>query len=234
MKKQLSVILFLLVIFPVQSQILMSLIFGDDLNSEKMAFGIHLDQAWNQYSGLEEGKPLRTFNMGLFFTRKFDDHWKGNLMMLAKYKKGISELSAYGLGDDNLDASFSEAQVSREINYLSIPVTIQYMADFGGFLEAGPQLSFRTRARDIFTVSDGKDQLVYINRIDEEVTRWDFGFVVGTGIYLGPEKLTAVGFRYHGGFTDILKNESGNQVNMQWSIFVQIPIGRGKMKPESQ
>ena len=227
-------LLFLTWILPMQGQVLMSLIFGDDLNSDKMAFGIHMDQAWNDFTHIEEGKPLRSFNMGLFFTRKFGEHWKGNLAMLAKYKRGTSELSPYLLDDPNLDALLNNTEVAREINYLSIPFTMQYVLNFGGFLELGPQVSFRTRARDIFKVLGKENSLIYINRIDDQVARWDFGWLAGIGYYLGKEKLIAVGFRYHGGFTDVLKDENGNQTHMQWSIFTQIPIGRGKMKADGE
>ncbi|WP_224489228.1 outer membrane beta-barrel protein [Robertkochia flava] len=234
MKTVITTVLLLLLFSPLHGQVLMSLIFGDDLNSDKMAFGIHLDQSWNDYSHIDEGKPLRSFNLGLFFTRKFGGHWRGNLAMLAKYKRGTSELAPYSLNDAALDISFAEAQVAREINYLSIPITMQYVLNFGGFMELGPQVSFRTRARDIFKTNYEENTLVYINRIDDEVARWDFGWLAGIGYYLGKEKLTAIGFRYHGGFSDVLKNETGNQTNMQWAIFAQIPIGRGKMKRDSE
>lgn len=233
--KPIKVILFALICtLPVKSngQVLLGLIFGDDLNTESLAFGVHLDQSWNNYSQLDDGDPLRSFNFGLFFSKKLGEHWKGNASFLPVYRRGVSELPPYSLNNQELDISFAEGRVARQVNYLSLPVTIQYVMNFGGFLEVGPQISYRTRARDLFLTTFEGNTLIYENRIDDEVARWDFGWIGGIGIYLGKEKLTALGVRYHGGFTDALKNQPGNQVNQQWAIFANIPIGRGKMKIE--
>lgn len=213
-----------------QAQVLMSLIFGDKLNTENNYFGLHLDQSFNSMSNPESHKSFRTFNMGLFFSHKLDEHWMINFDMLAKYRRGVKGLDTYSLGDEALDEVSSEAEVSRSINYLSVPITMRYYASRSIFLEAGPQLSMRLGARDVFEISNDKDQGTYKNDIRDQVNKWDTGVVLGAGMMIGKDKVNALGLRYHGGFSDVMPDFSEKQKHNTWAIYANLPIGRGKMK----
>jgi len=44
----------------------------------------------------------------------------------------------------------------------------------------------------------------------------------------------AVGVRYYGGFSDVVKNEPAKQLNQQWEIYTNIPIGVKKAEARRQ
>ena len=213
------------------SQLIMSLIFGDKLNSDKLFFGIHMDESWNNMTSVEGDKALNSFNLGLFFNYKFNDRWRGNLEMLAKYKRGENKIPFYSIDNGGeTDNLFNESKVRREISYLSIPMCIQYVTDYGLYFEFGPQVSYKIKAKDIFVTDTDEGELQFTKKIKKEVTNFDVGCLTGVGYYIGKSKVICLGVRYQMGFIDVMKNIEGNQLNRQWAIYSNIPIGRGKIK----
>ena len=97
------------------------------------------------------------------------------------------------------------------------------------FVEAGPQIDLITNAKDIFKAEVNDNDLSYENKTKDQYTRFDVGYVLGVAyrIQPGPRGMT-LGVRYNGGFTDIMKNETGNQLNSAWLFSVYIPVGSGK------
>ncbi len=213
----------------VQAQVLLSLIFGDKLNTEENAFGIHLDYSFNNISNLPESNYQGSFNLGLFFSHKFDDHWEMNLDLLAKYVRGAKGIPAYPLLDPSLDSQFSGTRINRRINYLSAPITIRYRNKNGVFLEAGPQFALRTKkAFDYFETDLPDGDLSLKVDIKDQVSQFDISYVFGLGMYIGKDKINALGIRYYGGLINVMKNlESGNKYS-QFAIYTNLPIGRAK------
>ena len=67
MKKYLLFLFLLLAGSQAHSQVLISLIFGDKLNSDWLEFG--LEGGWNfsKFTGLETGSYLNDWNLGFYF-----------------------------------------------------------------------------------------------------------------------------------------------------------------------
>lgn len=214
------------------AQILLGLIFGDDLNSEKLIFGIHLNYSWNDISNLPESGSLNAFNLGLNFNYKISDKFRAQTEMLAKYTRGAGDIPVYSLEDEHLDALYADGKVSREIKYLSIPMAIQYLTAIGVYAEAGPHVSMRIKANDVFEADTPEGSLELKKNIKDLVNLWDLGWIVGVGYYIAPLKTTSVGVRYYGGFSDVMEGP-GKQKHQQWAIYANIPLGRkGKDKTE--
>ncbi|MBN3581484.1 PorT family protein [Algoriphagus aestuarii] len=210
------------------AQVIMSLIFGDKLNNESNLFGIHVDVSSNHISDFEPSKSLSTFNLGLFFTHRWENSWELNVDMLAKYRRGAKGLSPYVLEDPTLTAQFAEADLERRINYLSVPVTFRYHVKNGFFGEFGPQISYRLKARDIFETTTPDGNLELEVDVRDQVQKFDFSLVFGLGTYLGKDQVNAFGIRYHAGLTDVMNQYEGNQKFGQWAVYANLPIGRGK------
>ncbi|PZX48539.1 outer membrane beta-barrel protein [Algoriphagus chordae] len=213
-----------------KSQVLLSLIFGDKLNNEDNLFGIHMDYSWNQLSGVEADKNMRTFNFGLFYTHKWDNNLHLNIEMLAKYQRGAAGIPAYDLDDPRLNSIYADTDVTRKISYLSLPVTMRYAYKGAYFVELGPQASFRTKARDIFETELTQGDASLDVDIRDQVQRIEMGYVTGIGMYIDKERFNALGLRFQGGFSDVMKDIDGKQKNSQIAIYANLPIGRGKMK----
>lgn len=215
-----------------QAQVIMSLIFGDKLNNEQNLFGIHLDHSWNNMSLTQAQDPMNSFNLGLFFTHKFDENWHLNIDLMAKYQRGAAGIPVYDLEDPSLNAFYADAEVLRKINYFSIPASMRYAFKGAYFVELGPQISIRTKAKDIFEASPPQGDLTLEVDIREGVKRMDFGFVSGIGMYIDKDRVNALGLRYQGGFSDVMVDQAGKQNHSQIAIYVNLPIGRGKMNAE--
>ncbi|UZD21789.1 porin family protein [Algoriphagus halophytocola] len=208
----------------------MSLLFGDDLNNENNMFGLHMNYSWNNMTNLTESEAMANFNLGLFFTHKFENNWQLNVDMLAKYRRGASGIPAYDLGDENLNDYYGDIDFTRSIKYLSLPITMRYELPKRVFLELGPQVSFRLKAIDEFEAELPQGDITLDVDIRDEVQRFDFGYVAGIGWFFDKESLNAIGFRYNGGFTDVMKNDANKQAHQQWGFFCNLPIGRGKIE----
>jgi len=65
MRKYFIVLGLLLLGLNVQSQVLISLLFGDKLNSDGLEFGLEGGLNFSKISGLEANKSLRALNLGL-------------------------------------------------------------------------------------------------------------------------------------------------------------------------
>lgn len=211
-----------------QAQVIMSLIFGDKLNNENNLFGLHMDVSSNQFSNFEPSKSLSTFNLGLFFTHKWENSWEINVDMLAKYRRGVKGLTPYPLQDASLTTQFADADVERRINYLSVPISFRYKVKNGIFGEFGPQVSYRLKANDIFETSPADGDLELRVDVRDQIQKMDFGLIFGVGTYLGKDQVNAFGIRYHAGLTDIMQEVDGSQKYGQWALYANLPIGRGK------
>lgn len=96
------------------------------------------------------------------------------------------------------------------LDYISVPVMIQYNVLPQLYLEAGPQFSFLLDSRvtsDNAAVEEAGNELVK----KDNLKGFDFGAGIGAGYYFTPNiGLTA---RYIAGLTDIAKNRSGDDSN---------------------
>src|SRR6478736_401464 len=65
--------LFMLAAHVTHGQVLISLVFGDKLNSNKVEFGLDGGVSVSQLSGLPASKPRTAFNLGFYFDIKLRD-----------------------------------------------------------------------------------------------------------------------------------------------------------------
>jgi hypothetical protein len=228
MKKFFIFSIYILSSYLVQGQVLLSILFGDKLNTDKLIFGIHVDYSFNHISGIEPQKDLGKVNLSLFFDYKFSLHWRALAEALAKYTRGGNGIDPYSLSDPQLDQEFASGEVERRIGYVGLLTALEYNIKQSWYVETGPQFALRTKAKDIFTnkTEDGEIQLT--KNIKDEISLWEFSYVFGAGYKLGKGTGTKLGFRYNWGISDVQKNISGHQQNRGLYIISNIPIGRHK------
>lgn len=87
----------LLVANKAESQVLISLLFGDDLNTGKIEFG--LDGGWtlSDQNGLVDSKMLSTYNLGFYFDFKLENSWILHTGVLVKSTMGAKDMPVYSL-----------------------------------------------------------------------------------------------------------------------------------------
>jgi hypothetical protein len=229
MKKLFILIIAMVINYNASGQVLISLLLGDVLNSEKIEFGLDGGLNYASIANLEPSKALALFNLGFYFDIKL----KGNLMLhtgvLVKSNQGANKLNPYSLGNDSLDALFSTGYVTRKVNNFSVPILLKYRFAGRFHIEAGPMLALRTKGYDEFknTIYE-KDDASFKLDIKDNYKRIDAGVMVGAGIKLFKKipKSSQVGVRYYYGLVDPLIDNTGESQNYSsLYLYFSIPIG---------
>lgn len=230
MKKYTWVVILLFSIQSVNSQVLISLIFGDKLNSPKVEFGLEGGANFSTISNLEGAKNRTDFNLGFYFDFKLKNPaWIINTGVIVKSTMGANGLAVYSLDDAALDNAFAGGHVDRKINYFNVPIMIKYKFDNNIYVKAGTQLGLLSKAYDEFKSNYEGEDLVYKNKIRDQIHVIDAGLAIGAGYRLMGGNGMNIGVNYYHGLVTVMKGDSNpNQYNRSFYLTVGIPIGKGK------
>jgi hypothetical protein len=230
-----TVITFLL-IFTFQqasSQVLLSLLFGDKLNSENVEFGLDGGVNFSTMSNFESSKKLTNFNLGFYFDIFLKEQWYLSTGVLVKSNVGIDKLTENDVAFLDPTTVYSDSgSYSQKISYFHVPITIKYRFKNHIFINAGPQVALRTKAKLIFDADKGT-KTVEINTDNRDLfARLEVGIMTGVGYKLKQGKGMNVGAKYFFGLTNVIKHDSFKSKNSSFYLAVGIPIGRGKVNAE--
>lgn len=213
-----------------QSQVLISLLLGNKLNSDKIKFGLEGGVNFANVTNLETATTSTNFNIGFYFDFKLKDspNWFLHTGVIVKSTMG-AKLAPYSLNDENLDALFADGEVKRKLNYWNIPFLVRYKFNNNVFIEAGPMVGILYKGVDEFTNEVNEDDLSYSNNIRKEHTRFDIGLEGGIG-YQTEKFMNGMNFgaRYYHGLLNSSTTANANQQNTSYYIFVGLPIGAGE------
>ena len=107
MKKILFILLFLIGGYTAQSQVLISLLLGDKLNSDGLEFGLEGGINWTNISGMETKNFARKWNLGFYFDIRMKNQWFLYTGVLVKASMGVDKLT-----DDDL--SFLQVTIYQD------------------------------------------------------------------------------------------------------------------------
>lgn len=238
MKKTLSIILMLFAGYSAAySQVLISLLFGDKLNSPNIEFGLDGGVNFGSIANLENSKMLPMFNLGFYFDIKLKNQLMLHTGVIVKSTQGADQLDIYSLDNPTLDTAFSNGYVTRKVNQFSVPILLKYR--FGNYfhVEAGPMLALRSKGYDTFKnkVKD-EDDLSYKVDIADNYKRIDAGIMVGAGFKISKTpKTTQFGVRYYYSFVDPVKDNPGKaQYFSSLYLYCSIPIGVNKAEAKAE
>lgn len=213
----------------VRSQVLISLIFGDKLNSPNIEFGLEGGGNFSTISNLEGAKRDLSFNLGFYFDFMLKNpSWMINTGVIVKSPMGADGLAVYSLNNEDLDNVFEGGTVDREIRYFNVPILIKYKFQNNIFVKGGPQLGLLSKAFDEFKNEvDGADVL-YKNNIRDQIHVIDAGLALGVGYRLEGGNGMNFGLQYYHGLVPLMKGDSSpNQFNRALYFTAGIPIGKG-------
>lgn len=211
-----------------KAQVVLALLFGDKLNTDKMEFGLVVSPAITDISN-ETGKAKSSFNLALYFNLRPDRKLFLHVELVGKGSYGAKNIFPQSTGNDTLDHLFSGGGIERKIQTFGMPVTARYRLRKLFYAEAGVQTNMRLKVHDIYHATvDGSD-LDYTVKTTDEFTLLDFGLTGGLFYkFSEARKSMGIGVRYYSGITDIYKTKEGTQVNTAWFFNLTIPIGTGK------
>lgn len=227
MKKLIVLVVLISAGYQAQSQVLISLIFGDKLNSPGMEFGLEGGVNFSTMGGLEADKYLSTFNLGFYFDIRINDPWYLYTGVLVKSQLGTDELTANDLDFLQTDIYTEKGDYSQRLNYFIVPALAKYKLQNHIYFEAGPQFGLAHKAWVEYNSDvDGKDARIRDYNKDM-INRFDVGVTGGLGYQLMDGKGMTIGVKYYYGFVDVYKDKSGTNNS---SIFIKanIPIGAAK------
>ena len=219
------------------SQVIISLLLGDKLNTGKIEFGLEGGANWSTIKNLEGAKNLTSFNLGFYFDFKLKHpSWMLNTGVIVKSTMGADELPVYSLGSPDLDNAFNGGKITRKINYFNVPIMMKYSFKNHIFLKAGTQLGLGYKAFDEFknSVID-KEDLKYKLEIRKQFHPIDAGLAFGAGYRLMKGNGMNIGLQYYLGLIDItVEDSSPDQFNRVLYLTAGIPIGKNPKKKKSE
>jgi hypothetical protein len=233
LKFYLILVFFSLICAPyTQSQVLISLLLGDKLNSDKLEFGLDGGANLTRISNLEDAKYLADFHLGFYFDFKLQPKLFIHTGVIVKSTMGARGIVPYSVGNEDLDSLLIDSEVYRKLQYWNVPALVRYRFYDYFHVEGGIQLGLLYKATDRFEekIYDKKDlKFKYDIRKENNYKYLDVGAVGGLGYKLRKGDGMTLGVRYYYGFMDIVKDNAGPaQHNTSLYFCVSIPIGKGK------
>ncbi|MCD4730199.1 MAG: PorT family protein [Bacteroidales bacterium] len=222
-----------------QSQIIISLLLGDKLNSDNLEFGLEGGFNRSYMSGIDGAKGLNNYHLGFYFDFRIKNEWFLNTGVRVKSNSGATKISPYTLNDKDLDTVFVNGNVTREIGYFYVPIHIKYRFAKQFFANAGVQVGLRNSAKDYFYNTYYKDDDVSFKLdIRDYVARLDAGLSGGLGYKFKGTGMN-LGVTYYYGLVDVMKDSQDpyynvNAKNSSLYIYVDIPIGAGYKKEKQK
>lgn len=220
-----------------KSQVIISLLLGDKLNSDKIEFGVDGGFNWSYLSGIDNTKDLTSFYLGFYFDFKLKEHWYLNTGVRVKSNVGATNITPYSVDDKDVDTVFFDGHITRKIGYFYVPAHIKYRFGKQFFAMAGFQVGLRNSTNDNFTNTVyEKDDVEFKYDIGDYVKRLDAGLSGGVGYKFKGTGMN-LGITYYYGLVDIMKDSDLAQYNINSKnssiyIYVSIPVGAHKSEEE--
>lgn len=235
MKKIVSLIAVLVTInFTAKSQVLISLLLGDKLNSDNLEFGLIGGMSSSSLSNFEGSQQLNKFHLGFYFDIKITDKLWFDPSVYVKVSPGVvyTNLNTAVTGIEDLDSVLVGATVERVVSYFQVPLLLKYNITPKFHVLFGPQAGLRTKVYNNYFVDlIDEEDLNYKEDIKSQYKQLDFGMTGGLGYRIKPGGMN-IGFQYHYGMVDVLKDNPGaKQSNQNMYFYVTVPIGKEK-KPD--
>lgn len=212
------------------AQVLISLLFGESLNTGRVEFG--LDGGLNLASlhGADGAGTLESWHLGFYFDIRLDHPaWLIHTGVIVKSTLGAEDLPPYPLGNATLDSVFGAGRVATRLRYFHVPVLIKYRLPHQFYLEGGGMAGLLRKATDEFsaTVEEEAD-LTHERNVTDDHQRLDAGLVVGAGYRLLGGDGINLGVRYYHGLVNVRKDAAApGRFNRSLYLAVGIPVGAG-------
>jgi hypothetical protein len=210
------------------AQVLISLLFGDKLNTGNIEFGLDGGLNWTNINGIDNTDYLMGWNLGFYFDIKLTDPWMVNTGVVVKGNMGAKGIPVYSLNNPELDNLFIDGSVTRKLNYFSVPIMIKYRFENNIYVKAGVQLGLMYNGYDTFLNSvNAEDDLQHEVKIKDQYHPLDAGLAFGLGYRLMGGDGMNLGVNYYYGLIDVrIDDSTPSELNQAIYLNVGIPIGK--------
>lgn len=217
----------LLLVNSAKSQIVIALLFGDKLQSEKMEFGLNVGLNSSKFEGFELGRNAARLKLGMYIDFKINDRIIISPQALAISGYGQQNVPFYTTGYTAVDSAISTSEVYRQLNYLTLPVFFKYRIWKHLYAELGLQGSLKIRSYDLYTAELNQDVIAYRKEITKQLNDTEFGGHIGASYKLLKGEGVGIGVHYYHGFTNLNTGglPGGDLFIRSMQFSASIPIG---------
>lgn len=224
-----------------QGQVLLSLIFGDNLNSGKVEFGMNAGFNQSYVRGISGTKGMNNWELGFYFDIHIKEKmpWYIATGVYVKSNVGGRNIPLDYPGNPVINDSVyngfvvADGHVNKQFNTFYVPVNLRYLSKIGLFIEGGVQVGLVFRKYDRYTAEVSDNELNYQvtqKLAHDELYKWFDGGIDGGIGYKSKGSLGwKVGVWYYVGLTNIYQNDLGFKAyNSSLYVLATIPIGKKK------
>ena len=226
------VVSFAVILVPVKAdgQVLIGLLLGDKVTSEKFHLALDIGANFSDLSGIDDTKIRPGFFLGLAGEWRFAGNWFLQPELGVFYYTGANNLPMdYYPPPPEVEDIVTGNEVSRRLKYFTIPVLLKYgVADNRVHLGAGGQVGFLTSAQDKYEgTSDNGNSITVDHDVKDYTVSTDAGLLFNVEWKYKKSILSpSLVVRYYLGLTDTVKDNPGDPVyNRVFSVLLFIPIG---------
>lgn len=210
-------------------QALLIILFGDKLSTDTFQMGINASGSASTLTGLDQSAFRYDWAFGAFGEIKFSPDWFLHFDLTIKTPAGAKDVEPFMDPYDVTDSLFTGLNVTRKINYITLPVYIKYAV--GSFkFGVGGQLGYMTSATDVYSGSTVLgDDFTMDRRVIDHFNRLDAGVTGMADFFFKPQeemRSLRLSLSYYHGLLDVLKENDGKIVsNSIFLLSLAIPIG---------
>ncbi len=232
MKKLIRIIVlsvFLTLPAALNGQVLITILLGDALNTDKIEFGLIGGMNRSYINTISDANGMNNFNLGFYFHILMKNNSYLSTGVFVKSNAGATGMATYSLDDDNFDAIFLDGTLTKKIPSFYVPILFHQRFNNRWYIEAGPQLGLIHKPVDIFETSTLGGEAKFTLEVKDAYKHVDAGLMGGVGYKFKKEiKSMAVGINYYYGLVDVSTNPDVKIKNSAIYFYMKIPIGVGK------
>ena len=235
MKKIISILaIFLFFQFSVvHAQVLIGLIFGDRLNSDKMEFGLNVSANMSTMTHIDGDKFNRGLAIGLYIDYKFADHFALATSFLFSSPKGVRDFGPEEYFHPLPDSIWIGSKSIRGLSYMDLPLVVQYRPVPQIGMGLGIQTSLLLKAEDSFNHNYDDWDIGSVIDITDNFNRLDFGLVASLNFHFKGDPGVQIRLNYAHGLVNVYSSSTNRtSYNRTIQLGAMIPIKTGVKKKD--
>ncbi|TFH37575.1 MAG: PorT family protein [Bacteroidia bacterium] len=210
----------------INAQVLISLIFGEALNTEEIEFGLIGGMNRSYINDISDSKGMNNFDLGFYFHILIKNSSYVSTGVMVKSNVGATGMDVYPIGEASFDTVFQNGTLTKKINCFYVPIMFHQRFNNRWYIEAGTQLGLIFKPVDIFTESESGGDLKYTLDVRDDYKSIDAGLIVGAGYKFKKEtKSLSAGIKYYYGLVNVSSVPDLTIKNSAISFYIKIPIG---------
>ena len=232
-KKIIPLSLLILFSVTVNSQVLISILLGDKLNTPEIEFGLEGGWSHSYINTIDGSDPINNLDLGFYFHFLMKNNSYLSTGVKVKSNVGATGMDVYSMDDADFDAVYAGGTLTKKIPGFYVPILFHQRIKQKWYVEAGPQLGLLYKQLDIFETEKLGGDLEFKLDVKDQYKHIDAGLAAGLGYKFSKvQKSTSIGVNYYYGLVDVSKNPEYKIKNSAFYFFVKIPIGATPKEPK--